>query len=246
MLQTKRKKQLMSLCLTAIFTALTTVVTMFIQIPNPATGGYVNIGDCVILIAGTLLGPLPGLFVGGVGSAIADLATGYAHWAFPTFVIKGLEGFLCGLTTYFIFRHTQKRSVKLAFTALTSILCATIMMVGYIIANLAMGGTGKAIASIIPNTIQAGISVAIDLVVVTALIKTPFFDGIFQDAFMVNKKVEVSETDEEDFVIDNNNVILVTDKNATDCNINLQENANDISSQTNVNVDSTMLENTQK
>lgn len=197
-----RKKQLMQLCLTAVFTALTTVVTMFIMIPNPATGGYVNIGDCVVLIAGTILGPIPGLFAGGVGSAIADLATGYANWILPTFLIKGLEGFLCGLTTYFIFRHTNKRSIKLTFTGIASLLCALIMMVGYFLANLAMGGMGKAIGSLIPNTIQAVISFAINIVVVAALIKTPVFDGFLQDAFLKKQAVVNDIDSDEAYIVD--------------------------------------------
>lgn len=201
-----RKKQLMSLCLTAIFTALTTVVTMFLQIPNPATGGYVNIGDCVVLIAGTILGPIPGMFAGGVGSAIADLASGYAHWAVPTLLIKGCEGFLCGLITYYIFRHTKKRSVKLAFTAITTLLCAVIMMFGYFLANLAMGGIGKAVESLIPNTIQAIVSFAINIVIVFALIKTPVFDGYLQDIRKKNSK-NIDNCNSNDKINDNDVII---------------------------------------
>ena len=39
-------------------------------------------------------GPLPALVAGGLGSALADLLTGYAHWAPWTLVIKGIEGWI--------------------------------------------------------------------------------------------------------------------------------------------------------
>ena len=44
----------------ALFAALTCVMTMIVKIPVPATGGYVNLGDCVVLLAGWVLGPMYG------------------------------------------------------------------------------------------------------------------------------------------------------------------------------------------
>lgn len=171
------KRNTLVLVMTAMFTALTCVVTMFVQIPNPATGGYINIGDCIVLAAATLLGPLPGFIAGGLGSCMADLFTGYAHWAFPTFVIKGIEGFLCGITTYYIFRSNASKGVKLFSVAVVSFISSIIMMFGYYLANYAIGGIGKAVASVIPNTIQASVSFAIDIIFVAALLKTKVFNG---------------------------------------------------------------------
>ncbi len=172
-----KKRNTLYLTLTAMFTALTCVTTMFVQIPNPATGGYVNIGDCVVLAAATLLGPAAGFFIGGVGSCLADLISGYAHWALPTFIIKSIEGFLCGITTYYIFRSKASKGIKLLSVALVSFASSIIMMFGYFLANYAMGGIGKATASVIPNTIQAAVSFAIDIAFISALIKTKVFNG---------------------------------------------------------------------
>lgn len=172
-----KKRNTLFLVLTAMFTALTTVVTMFVQIPNPATGGYVNIGDCIVLASATLLGPTAGFVVGGLGSCFADLLSGYAHWALPTFLIKGIEGFLCGITTYYIFRTKASKGIKLLSVALVSFASSIIMMLGYYLANYAMGGVGKAVASVVPNTIQAAVSFAIDIVFISALIKTKVFNG---------------------------------------------------------------------
>ena len=65
----------------ALFAALTCVMTMIVKIPVPATGGYVNLGDCVVLLAGWVLGPMYGGAAAGLGSMLADLVSGYPLYA---------------------------------------------------------------------------------------------------------------------------------------------------------------------
>ena len=83
-----KKKELLKLVLTAMFAALAYVATTIIQIPIPATGGYINLGDCVVLLGAFLLGPIYGAIAGGIGSALADILSGYTQYAIGTFVIK--------------------------------------------------------------------------------------------------------------------------------------------------------------
>ena len=73
----------------ALMAALTCVATMIIKIPSPLKG-YLNLGDCIILTAGWLLYPGYGFLSAGLGSALADLFSGYVIYAPATFVIKGL------------------------------------------------------------------------------------------------------------------------------------------------------------
>ena len=73
------------LVLTALFTALTMVATMFIRIPLPL--GYVNLGDAFVLLSVFILGPILGTVAAGVGSTIADLF-GYITYAPGTLIIK--------------------------------------------------------------------------------------------------------------------------------------------------------------
>ena len=56
---TTAKQQLVKLCTAAMFAALICVATMLIQIPSPLNG-YVNFGDCFILVAAWVLGPVWG------------------------------------------------------------------------------------------------------------------------------------------------------------------------------------------
>ena len=63
----------------AVFTALICVLTMFPQIYMPVTRGYVNLGDCLVLAAAWLLGAKYGGIAVALGSALADIITGYVH-----------------------------------------------------------------------------------------------------------------------------------------------------------------------
>ena len=60
------------LALTGLFAALGCVATMVLQIPSP-TGGYLNLGDTVVVLGAWILGPVYGAVAGGVGPAMADL-----------------------------------------------------------------------------------------------------------------------------------------------------------------------------
>ncbi len=77
--------------------ALVAVATFIVQIPNPATRGYINFGDIMIFVGALTFGPFVGGFAGSVGSAISDVAGGYGYFAPFTFIIKGVEGVLAGL-----------------------------------------------------------------------------------------------------------------------------------------------------
>ena len=72
----------------ALFASLVCVATMIVKIPSPMKG-YLNLGDCVVLLCGWLLSPLYGFLAAGLGSALADLFSGYIIYAPATFIIKG-------------------------------------------------------------------------------------------------------------------------------------------------------------
>ena len=97
---TKSMTTLQRLVVIALFAALTAVATMCISIPIPATNGYINIGDTVVFITALFFGPLAGALSGGIGSMLADLLLGYAHWAPFSLLIKAAEGAVCGLIAY--------------------------------------------------------------------------------------------------------------------------------------------------
>ena len=46
--------------------------TSIVQIPSPMQG-FVNLGDCIVLLSGWILGPWWGAAAGGIGSMLVDL-----------------------------------------------------------------------------------------------------------------------------------------------------------------------------
>ncbi|MBP3559105.1 MAG: ECF transporter S component [Clostridia bacterium] len=77
------------IAIASMLAALVCVATMIIKIPSPLKG-YINLGDCVVLLSGWLLPPGYSFLAAGVGSALADVFSGYAVYAPVTFAIKGL------------------------------------------------------------------------------------------------------------------------------------------------------------
>lgn len=102
-----KKEQIIKLCVTGMFTALICVATMVIQIPAPLVG-FLNLGDCFVLVAAWILGPWYGFAAGGIGSALADLFTGYAHYVPGTLIIKGLMAVAAALLVRAFFKKSDE------------------------------------------------------------------------------------------------------------------------------------------
>ena len=112
------QKKLKSLILSAMMAALVCAATMAIQIPSP-TNGYVNLGDCFVLLCGFILNPWSAFAAAGIGSALADLLSGYPHYAVATFLIKGCVALCASFGNHYdlrvlrIFRpHSRQRTCR--------------------------------------------------------------------------------------------------------------------------------------
>jgi len=84
------------IAVSGVMAALVCVGTMLIQVPVPATEGFINIGDAMIFTSSLIFGSVIGGFAGGVGSALADIILGYGYFAPLTLIVKGIEGVLAG------------------------------------------------------------------------------------------------------------------------------------------------------
>jgi uncharacterized membrane protein len=143
----KTQKAAVQLTLMAVMSALVIVGTMIVQIPN-AIGGYFNVGDVMIFVSALTFNPLIGGVAGGLGSALADMLSGYLVFAPATFVIKGLEGFLAGFIA-------DKKS--LYRDVLAVVIAGSVMVTGYFLAEIFLLGMGQAIAEILPNIAQVSV-----------------------------------------------------------------------------------------
>lgn len=82
--------------LLAMSIALVTIGTMVIRIGIPATNGYMNLGDSIILVVAIAVGRSHGAVAGGLGSTLADVLGGFPAWSPWTLIIKGIEGYIAG------------------------------------------------------------------------------------------------------------------------------------------------------
>ena len=119
-------KRVQKLVLAALFAALCTIMTMVVQIPSPM-GGYLNLGDCAVLLAGWILGPLYGAAAAGIGSMLADLL-GYPLYAPGTLVIKALMAAAAALLLRLLSRDGAFHLQALIISAVVG---EVIMVVGY-------------------------------------------------------------------------------------------------------------------
>lgn len=151
-----QNKRLYKMVLTALFTAMVTVATMIIQIPSPMQG-YVNLGDCIILLAAWLLGPAAGLFAGGVGSMLTDLLSGYAHYAPGTLVIKGLMAVAAALLFTALKAKKEDRKSSIIAKLVSGVAAEAIMVAGYFGYACLLLGKGLAAATSIPGNLFQGL-----------------------------------------------------------------------------------------
>lgn len=145
-----KRNQLLKITVAALLAAMTCVATMIINIPIPATKGYINIGDCIVILCGIVLGPVYGGLAAGIGSGLADLLSGYVQYAPITFVIKGLMAVVVGLIIKNVMTH------KFYTFIVASVLAELIMVGGYFVCEATLLGYGLSAAASIPaNLIQA-------------------------------------------------------------------------------------------
>jgi uncharacterized membrane protein len=149
------------LAYTGVGAALVAAATIVIQIPSPQTKGYINLGDTLIFTIAMLFGAKIGGLAGGIGSALADIISGYAHWAPFTLVIKGIEGFIVGSFVY----NPENVYKKLPFL----ILAGLEMVVGYFLAEVILYGIGPALVEIPGNCFQAGSGIIFSILILSAI-----------------------------------------------------------------------------
>lgn len=145
----------------SMIAALICVATMIIKIPSPLKG-YINLGDCIVLLAGWLLSPFYGFIAAGIGSALADIFSGYIAYAPATFVIKGLMAVIA----YFGFKFIHKRLGSLTSKILSGTLSEIIMVLGYFVFEGFLYGFVPSLANIPANAVQGVAGVIIGTILV--------------------------------------------------------------------------------
>lgn len=152
-----------------VFIALAFLGTLFMRVPIPATGGYVNLGDSFVMLAGMFFGPLAGFLTGALGPAIADFI-GFPQFVPATAATKGLEGLIVGLIAY--------KNPRLAFK-ITALVCGMAVMaagyfmfeafiypfIGQTVPFFAVTDIRAAVLEIFPNLLQGACNAVLSLLI---------------------------------------------------------------------------------
>ena len=159
------------LVIAALMAAMVCVATMIINVPSPMKG-YLNIGDCIVRVCGWMLAPGYGFLAAGLGSALADVISGYITYAPATFFIKGAMA----LIAYACHKLLSKRLGKLPSQIIGGVLAEVTMVMGYYVFEGFMYGFVPSAVNIPANAVQgaAGLILGIVLIKVFDRLKISF------------------------------------------------------------------------
>ena len=154
-------KKTKKIVMAALIAALACVATMIIKIPSPLKG-YLNLGDCIVLVAGWMLSPAYGFLAAGLGSALADILSGYVVYAPATFVIKGLMA----LIAFYGFKLLHNKIGNLQSKIIAGIFAEIVMILGYFVFEGFLYGFAPSLVNIPANGVQgvAGLIIAVVLI----------------------------------------------------------------------------------
>ncbi len=144
--------------MSALISALVCVATMIIKIPSPLNG-YINLGDCVVLLSSWVLPPVYAFLAAGVGSALADLFSGYIVYAPATFIIKGLMA----LIAYGLFKLIGKKVSHLTKKIISGTAAEIFMVLGYFLFEGVLYGAVAAAVNIPANAVQGIVGVILGI-----------------------------------------------------------------------------------
>ena len=138
----------------ALMAALACVATMIIKIPSPLKG-YLNLGDCIVLTAGWLLSPTYGFLAAGLGSAMADVFSGYVTYA-PAMALIAFYGF----------KLLNKKIGNLPSRIISGIVAEIVMILGYFVFEGFLYGFIPSAVNIPANGVQgiAGLIIGVILI----------------------------------------------------------------------------------
>lgn len=170
----KNGKNIKKMVIGALFTALVCVATIVIKYPIPI--GYLNLGDCIVLLSAWMMGPFIGAFAAGVGSMLADILVGYPSYALGTLVIKALMALSAGFVLRFC--KSSFKTAKLWQLLISGVIAELIMVFGYFGYEAVILSYGLAAGANIPlNLIQGAVGIVAGLAVLKLTVKLDLIKG---------------------------------------------------------------------
>lgn len=154
------KNSLHKLVLTALMASLVCVATMIIRVPAPVNGGYINLGDSIVLLATWMIAPPYGWIAAAFGSSLADILSGYVVYAPATFVIKGVMS----VVAYYAYKSLNNACRRKISRVISAVIAEIVMVLGYYLYEGILYGFVPSLANIPSNIIQGIAGVAVGLI----------------------------------------------------------------------------------
>lgn len=167
-------KKVQKIVISSMMAALVCVATMVIKIPSPLNG-YINLGDCIVLLSGWILSPVYGFLAAGIGSGLADVFSGYVTYAPATFLIKGLMAVIA----FYVFEMSNKKIGNLSSRILSGLLAEILMIIGYFVFEGFLYGFAPSVVNILPNAVQGVCGLLIGIVLIKIFEKNKIFTSTF-------------------------------------------------------------------
>lgn len=154
--------------------ALICVGILFFQVPT--INGFAHLGDSIIFITVLMLGKRRGSLAAALGGFLADLLSGYAIWAIPTFIIKYVMAYIMGTVV-------EKYHFKSKYGWIFGAIIGSIWQIfGYAVAGTILFNFNTALAEIPSNLMQSLSGALIAIVIIFTASKTSLSKRLFKSA----------------------------------------------------------------
>ena len=117
-----------------------------------------------------MLSPLYGFLAAALGSALADLFSGYALYAPATFVIKGLMA----LVAYYGYHFLRKKFKRFPSALLSGVAAELVMVLGYFVFEGCLYGFIPSLINTPPNGMQGVAGLVIGILLLNLFKKNKF------------------------------------------------------------------------
>lgn len=182
----KKIKILKTISLTAIFSALTFILTYFISIPYGGGAGYFNLSDAIIIFSTIYLGPFVGFFSGIIGTAFGDFASGFANFIPFTIIAKGLES----IVTFIVFYLLRKTKY---IKYLANFIAPLFMVLTYFISYIILYGVNYAYLSSSFDFIQGVCCSIFSILLLILFDKLPVDHYLYNDLEFHKKIIKIKK-----------------------------------------------------
>lgn len=164
------KTKTQKIVIASMLAALCCVATMIIKIPSPLKG-YLNLGDCIVLLSGWLLSPYYAFLAAGIGSALADAFSGYMVYVPATFVIKGVMA----IAAHYLFKSLNAKTGSIPSRIISGISAEIVMVAGYFVFEGFLYGFVPSMVNIPANAVQGVAGIIFGILLIKVFENTKMF-----------------------------------------------------------------------